>query len=150
MKVYLLKNGLIHRLKITLFLFLYVLTSDVAGFAQQSVKLPSADLIWTVAEYSKLTEVITSNHALLPIYTEPSGKILLNRITAKENLDFGTNLTMPFNQRMESFLGIQEEVNKILKTYIAAVNQDKKNLHQEVAAIMAYSLSIAALGILLS
>ena len=108
--------------------------------------VPASDREWNGGDYVATFQTIQTRKVPLPLLEDKFGKQIIDRLTNTKNFALNKNKGLPLNQRLGDYLQIQQGLNSILKVYVTQANQGK-DLHRESAAILAFSLRVAALGV---
>jgi len=106
--------------------------------------IPAADREWRGADYRLAAATFAATQVSLPRFSEKQGKAVLDRLTSLENFSFHRNKTLPIDLRLSDYFNVLDGANAVLKSYLATRGQE---FHQELAALMAFMLHAAALGV---
>lgn len=109
--------------------------------------IPDASRAWTGGDYERAVQILSEGKIGLPRLTDPQGAALLRRITSTENFAFHHNRDLPVQSRMEDYLKMCHWIAALLKLYGAEPAIAGVGPHQELAALMAFMLHGAALGV---
>ena len=108
--------------------------------------VPAADREWRGADYRLTAATLAATKVSLPRFSEKHGKAVLDRLTSLENFSFHRNRTLPIDARMVDYSSLLEGAGAILKPYLATTTKGQE-FHKEIAALMAFMLHAAALGV---
>jgi hypothetical protein len=112
-------------------------------------RIPAVDREWIGSDYLRVADVLSTGKVVLPRFSDKNGKALLLRITSTNNFSMSLDTNIPIQMRMEDLMNLQQGVGDITKSYVVSVNHGE-NLHEELAALLAFNLYISARGIELS
>ena len=116
------------------------------GKAFVEAGLPAISREWMGDDYVRAAEVLAAGKVQLPHLSDAQGRLLLQRLTATENLSFCRNRTLPLEQRLDGLFKLMGGSNAISKQYMAAANKGA-NVHTELAQQLAFLLRVAVLGV---
>jgi len=108
--------------------------------------IPAPDREWRGADYRLAAATFAATTLPLPRSSEKDGKAVLDRLTSLENFSFHRNKTLPVDARMVDYSSLLEGTGAILKRYLATTTKGQE-FHKEIAALMAFMLHTAALGV---
>jgi len=132
------------------FVFLFTLLNfaspllAVNSFTKAGAPSPTRE--WYGADYIAIAELVAAKKIPLPRFTDPDGSEFLNRLCDIQNFSLCKNLTLPLNQRLESYLQLQDGTNRLLKIYWAEQSKGI-DYRRELSAICSFTLHTAALGV---
>ncbi len=133
-------------LLVSLFLGLCGGANDArAGTKFSEAGIPSAERVWSGADYLTAAKVFKERKVTLPLHKDTDGKLLLERMTAEENLKALRDKKLPLDSRMENFDGLFSGANRLFVLYVDTANKGG-DVHQEMTELMAFMLSTAAEG----
>ncbi len=133
---------------ITIGLIVIFLKSSVFATGNKFVVggIPATDREWNGQDYLLVFQMIQTGKVLLPVLTDKDGLAVITRLTTRKNFELNKNKSIPVNLRLQDFLQLMQGQNGILKIYLDQANKGK-DLHAEVARLLAFGLYISELGI---
>lgn len=109
--------------------------------------IPAPSRAWTGADYTQAVSVLGSGTSPLPRFSDSNGAAVLNRMTAVENFDFYRNPSVPLQTRLGDYINFMQGANTLLKLYVYSPRDSAGKTQPETAALLAYLLRIAAVGL---
>ena len=109
--------------------------------------IPAPSRAWTGADYTKAVNVLASGASPLPRFSDSNGAAVLNRMTAVENFDFYRSPSVPLQTRLGDYINFMQGANTLLKLYVYSPRDSAGKTQPEIAALLAYLLRIAAVGL---
>jgi len=121
-----------------------LITADENPFIEGGV--PASTREWHGKDYIDTFNAIVSGKAPLPKIKDKYGKQIIERLTNPENFALNRNKNLPIHLRINDSTQIQQGLNAIIKLYVQQSRQGK-DVHAEMAKLLAFSLRVAALEI---
>lgn len=135
-----------NRIGLALAVILLLTVSAHAANRFVEAGMPSPSREWYGREYTRAAELLANGTAALPTHADADGREILGRVLNAENFSLARNRTVPFVQRMEDFMAMQQAFNALQKRYAAEANRGA-NLNREVSGFVAYSLRMSTVMI---
>lgn len=117
--------------------------TDIATYVKAGISAPDRE--WRGQDYGRAAQILASKKVPLPRLSDKQEKVLLQRLTSTENLEFYKNRTLPVSSRLQDFFSLQEGVNSIVNLYLAAVDRGE-NMKGEMVRVTAFMLHAWAAG----
>lgn len=109
--------------------------------------IPAPSRAWTGADYTRAANVLGSGAAPLPRFSDSNGAPVLNRMTAVDNFDFYRSPSVPLQTRLGDYITFMGGANTLLKLYLYSPRDSAGKAQPETAALLAYLLRTAAVGL---
>lgn len=113
------------------------------------LKLPPTARAWTGSDYAKAAVVLAAAGHPLPRLDGEAGQRLFARLTALGNLSPYADRHTPVETRLADCLALQRGTSAILRLYAREADTQGTTLGGELAALQAFSLHAATLGLAL-
>jgi hypothetical protein len=127
-----------------LFIVSCILLSSQA-FSAVSPVLPATSREWQGSDYRLAAEIYTTRTYPLPRLSDREGARVLERLTARENLSFHRNKSLPVEVRLNDFAQLIVSANTIAKLYIEPESQSGSRT-AETALFMAFLVRASGVG----
>lgn len=115
-------------------------TLTVAAYMEKGV--PAPDRPWGAPDYAATWRALsTLPHEQLPSIRSDRSRTYVDRLAARENLEFLQNRTLPIKGRMGPSLELAQESNRVFKLYLAAVQDDGSRV-ADLFRLMSFSLRL--------
>jgi hypothetical protein len=116
-------------------------TSDSNPYLEAGI--PATDRLWAGPDYERAAAVLQTGAVPMPLYSDPDGADVLNRLFSVENFSLSRNESLPIEPRLNDIQSIASGMGSIMKLYIAAANRGE-NPHAEAVGCMAFMLHVGA------
>ncbi len=107
---------------------------------------PSPDREWQAKDYRVFNELLARGTLPLPRFDSESGRSILHRLVATQNLSFHRNRTLPPEARIPDLLSLMESARGIMMLYVRAANAGE-NVERESADLIVFLLAVASTAI---